>query len=103
MEVEEVRSYLHTFNSYCVKPMLGVGWFLLLFLFLLFILKYVKTTVLTMRPSLFKRKGVSEREAKQNYNQNLTMYYELDEMARPIVFGFILFLVMSVVLYAVVK
>lgn len=31
------------------------------------------------------------------------MYYELDEMARPIVLAFIMFIVMSVVLYSVVR
>lgn len=64
MEVEEVQSYINSFTKYGVKPLLGTGWFLILFLFILFLAKYIKTTILTMRPSLFRRRGVSEREAK---------------------------------------
>ncbi len=78
MEVEEVSSKIGLFSTYVVKPCLGGGWFLLLFLFLLSIGKYIFTAIMTMRPSFFKRKGISEREARSHYNNALTLYYELD-------------------------
>ena len=97
--MNETPPVLELARTWVVRPALGAAWWLMLFLFLLFLGKYLYTLWVTSRPTRLIKPGVSPAQAQKDYDQALSLYYDLDAMARPVVLALLLFLAMSYVLY----